>query len=89
MSQNGAFIGLCMAWVSRRTILGRRVNPAYLEGPPVSIYQVNVDRLTRSNFQKKKKKTLFFSQSSATSLENVSKVVAANWFSQVKSGPNS
>ena len=88
MSQNGAFIGLCMAWVSRRTILGRRVNPAYLEGPPVSIDQVNVDRLTRSKFQKKKK-SLFFSQSSATSLENVSKVVAANWFSQVKSGPNS
>ena len=89
MSQNGAFIGLCMAWVSRRTILGRRVNPAYLEGPPVSIYQVNVDRLTWSNFQKKQKKSLFFSQSSVTSLENVSKVVAANWFSQVKSGPNS
>ena len=59
MSQNGAFIGLCMAWVSRRTILGRRVNPAYLEGPPVSIYQVNVDRLTRSNFQKKQKKKPF------------------------------
>ena len=89
MSQKGAFIGLCMAWVSRRTILGRRVNPAYLEGPPVSIDQVNVDWLTRSNFQKKTKKSLFFSQSSATSLENVSKVVAANWFSQVKSGPNS
>ena len=46
MSQKGAFIGLCMAWVSRRTILGRRVNSAYLEGLLVSIDQVNVDRLT-------------------------------------------
>ena len=43
MSQKGAFIGLCMAWVSQHTILGRRVNPAYLEGLPVSIDQVNVD----------------------------------------------
>ena len=43
MRQNGAFIGLCTGWATQRTFLGRRVSSGHLEGPPVSVDQVNVD----------------------------------------------
>ena len=41
MSQKGDFVGLCMAWATRCTFLGRQVNSTHLEGS-----QVNVDPLT-------------------------------------------
>ena len=62
--------------------LGRRVSLAYPEGLPVSIDQVNVDPV---KLPKKKRESLFLSQSLEIGPENVSEATAVDRSSLVKS----
>ena len=71
MSQNGTFIGLWMAWLLVH-LLGPSGQLMHPKGPLVSIDQVNINLLTLSNFNPKKKKKPFSSPRAQIQVQEIS-----------------